>query len=330
MPNDAPEAPARLPKLAVTAAVISFLLAAAGLVSALRQVFLVFSALIPAMAGISILRKRVWGAYGFALFELAQLVIAPLILFRASAVPKAQIVSLAVVNAMLASLFFLAGRSLAATGAKRGWAFPWIAVSCLFTLPLFFFQAFAIPSGGMEDTLLLGDRIIVRVLPRVNPARGEIIVFHYPIDPRQTFIKRVIGLPGDRVRIASKVVYRNGAALTEPYAVHKFNMSDEYRDNFPADLSKLSAQPGLRREMVAAKDMLENHVSNGEVVIPAGKYFVLGDNRDNSLDSRYWGFVDARDIMGTPILVYDSEVEEGGTKTNSRRRIRWSRIFKVL
>jgi signal peptidase I len=273
------------------------------------------------MAGIGILRKRAWGAYGFALFQLAQLATTPLVLLRAPGLPRTQITALVGVDLALALLFFLAGRSLVAAGARRGRVFPWIAVSCLFTLPAFFFQGFVVPSGGMEDTLLLGDHIVVRAFPRVNPARGDIIAFHYPVDRRQIFIKRVIGLPGDRVRMVSRVVYRNGAAIPEPYAVHKFPF-DKYRDNLPSDVAELRVQPGVG-EMAAAKDVLQNHVSNGEVVVPSGKYFVLGDNRDNSLDSRYWGFVGASDIIGKPILIYDSEVQETG-------KTRWNRIFKAL
>lgn len=231
-PSNSPQIPGRLPKLAIAAVIVAFVLALRDVMSAFQHLLFVVSAVIPAMAAISILRKRVWGAYGFALFELAQLAIAPLLL-RTAAVSRAQIGAVIGLNLALALLFFFAGKSLAKAGAERGWMLPWIAAACLFTVPFFFFQFFVVPTGGMENTLLLGDRIVVRVFPRVTPARGDIIAFHYPIDPRQTFIKRVIGLPGDRIRIVSQVVYRNGAALTEPYAVHKTNMVDKYRDNFP-------------------------------------------------------------------------------------------------
>lgn len=322
--------PGKLPKLALAAAIVAFLLAAIAVVSAFQHVYLVASAIVPAMAAITIVRRRVWGAYGFALFNLAQLAIAPVILVGASGVPRAQLIALLVVNLALALLFFLAGRSLAAVGAKRGSVFPWVIVSCLFTLPFFFFRAFVMPSGSMENTLLIGDRMIARVFPRVSPARGDIILFHYPVDRRQVLTKRVIGLPGDRIRIVSQVVYRNGTALAEPYVTHKFNTVDPYRDNLPANLSDLAIPPGPG-ELLGAKNMLENHVSNGEVVVPPGKFFVLGDSRDNSLDSRYWGFLDAKDIIGKPILIYDSQIENAnGAKTASIHRTRWNRIFKIL
>lgn len=332
MAANPPEMSAGLPKLAAIAVVVAFLLAIGGLASAIQQPFLIFSAIVPVLAGVGILRRRLWCAYGFALFELAEAAVALLVLLRAPMALKPQIGVLAGLAVILALLFFFAGRSLAATGAQRGWAFPWIAVSCLFTLPLLFFRAFVIPSGGMENTLLLGDRILVRTFPVLIPEHGDIIVFHYPIDRRQIYVKRVIGLPGDRIRIVSQVVYRNGSALTETYVVHKFPSAQEYRDSFPGDLFGLSAQFNSS-QMLAAKDMLQNHVLHGEVVVPAKKYFVLGDNRDSSLDSRYWGFVDRSDIIGKAILIYDSEVLDGeisGTKSVRLPQVRWSRIFKFL
>ena len=215
--------------------------------------------------------------------------------------------------AALAALFLFAGKALAAAGSKRGWALPWIAVSALLILPFVFVQAFVIPTGAMEDTLLIGDRILVRHFPRINPGRGDLIVFAYPVDRSQTFVKRIIGVAGDRIRISAQIVYRNGTALKEPYAMHKAPYPDSYRDNFPSE-------PYFALQD-AGQQMLKKHVVNGEVVVPEGKYFVLGDNRDNSLDSRYWGFVDSFYVLGKPFLIYDSE---------EPHRKRWERFFKLL
>jgi signal peptidase I len=292
-----------LRKLPFVAAIVAFLLAAIGLLAAFQHPVLALFSLVPLFAGIGILRKRIWSAYGFALFELAQLAVM-LLTSRTGAMPTPQLAFTIGLNLVLAFLFFMAARSLAASGAGSGLIFPWIAVCCVFTLPLFFVRAFVIPSGGMEDTLLIGDRVLTRVFPHVPPARGDIVIFHYPVDRRQTFVKRVIGLSGDRIRIASGTVYRNGADLAEPYATHKFVSLSRHSENFPSD--PLAA--GLR-----------NHVRNGEVFVPVGKYFVLGDNRENSLDSRYWGFLDPSDIIGKPILIYDS----------STAAIRWRRLFKL-
>lgn len=170
-------------------------------------------------------------------------------------------------------------------------------------------QAFVIPTGSMEDNLLIGDHLLVdklayapagplsrHLLPYLEVKRGDIVVFRYPADVRQTFVKRVIGIPGDRIRIVDKQVYLNGRPLDEPYKFHKTPYYDSYRDNFPS-------APNTRVDQ-RAWEMLERHTANGEVVVPPGHYFVLGDNRDSSLDSRYWGFVPRENIIGKPLLVY--------------------------
>jgi signal peptidase I len=170
-------------------------------------------------------------------------------------------------------------------------------------------QAFVIPTGSMEDNLLVGDHLLVDklafappgsiskyLLPYTEVKRGDIIVFRYPGDIKQTFVKRAIGIPGDRIRIENKQVYRNGIKLDEPYKVHKASYPDPYRDNFPSQpYHSLSER---------AQEMLEHNVVNGEVVVPPGSYFAMGDNRDNSLDSRYWGFVPRGNIIGKPLIIY--------------------------
>ncbi len=310
------------------AAVVAFLLATIGLLAALEQPVLALFALVPLFAGIGILRRRVWSAYGFALFELAQLEVPLLVSSRAGTMPKSPVALTVGVNLVFALLFFVAGRKLAASGAQEGSRLLWITICCVFTLPQFFFRALVMPSGSMEDTLLIGDHMLTRVVPRVQPVRGDIVVFHYPIDPNQMLVKRVIGLPGDRIRIVSKTVYRNGAALAEPYATYKFDSPGRHRDNFPdaAPIPPLPL-PNLRQTS-AFEDMLRNHAMDGEVVVPGGKYFVLGDSRDNSLDSRSWGFLDAAEIVGKPVLVYDSS--EPAAAGRLRCTIRWRRLFRLL
>ncbi|HEX4232433.1 MAG TPA: signal peptidase I [Bryobacteraceae bacterium] len=327
MLTDSPQQPWKLPALAITAASVSFLLTIVMLLAAFQQVYLVVSALIVAMAGITIMRRRAWGAYGFALFELAQIGITPIVL-GSSKVSTAYFALVIVSNLGLSVLFFLAGRSLTAAGASRGAVVPWIALSCLFTLPFLFVRGYVIPTTSMENTLLLGDHILVRTFPRVTPARGEIIVFRYPVDTAQTFLKRVIGMPGDRIKLINNVVYRNGVRLDEPYAVHKMQFPNSYAENFPSEKPNSMGRldPFLR-------DMFENHIVKGELVVPARKYFTLGDNRDNSLDSRFWGFVDASDIIGKPLLIYGSEEKQDvlvGPQTKSITRVRWARVLKII
>jgi signal peptidase I len=170
-------------------------------------------------------------------------------------------------------------------------------------------QAYVIPTGSMEDTLLIGDHLLVDklayapagpiskyILPYQEIKRGDIIVFRYPVDIKQTFVKRVMGVPGDRIRLENKQLYLNGKPLNEPYKVHKTEYIDSYRDNFPS-------QPNFP-QYERGQDMLENHVVNGEVVVPPGMYFAMGDNRDSSLDSRFWGFVPRENIIGKPLIIY--------------------------
>jgi signal peptidase I len=171
-------------------------------------------------------------------------------------------------------------------------------------------QAFVIPTGSMEDTLLIGDHLLVDklayapagsfskyILPYENPRDGDIIVFRYPVDISQTFVKRVVGVPGDRIKLVDQQVYRNGKKLTEPYVVHKNPYPDSFRDNFP------NSEPNLML-LDRAREMLSNNVVNGEVVVPPDSFFAMGDNRDNSLDSRYWGFVPRGNIIGKPLIIY--------------------------
>jgi signal peptidase I len=191
-------------------------------------------------------------------------------------------------------------------GAIAEWA---ITILLLLFLTTTLVQAYVIPTGSMEDTLLIGDHLLVdkmafapsgpiskHILPYSDVKRGDIIVFRYPVDITMTFVKRAMGIPGDRIRIVNKEVYRNGVKLNEPYKVHKSDQIDPYRDNFPSEPNSM-VYPG-------AADMLQNHVINGEVVVPPDTVFAMGDNRDSSLDSRYWGFVPRENIIGKPLIVY--------------------------
>jgi signal peptidase I len=210
-------------------------------------------------------------------------------------------------------------------------------------------QAFVIPTGSMEDTLLIGDHLLVDklayapagpisryLLPYKPIRRGDIVVFRYPVDVTQTYVKRVIGIPGDRIRIVNKQVYRNGQKLYEPYTYFKTEYIDSYRDNFPSTPNT--------RITEGAQEMLERHVVNGEVVVPPGHYFVMGDNRDSSFDSRYWGFVPRENIIGKPLIIYwsyDAPTERLATTSisldhaldlvqNFFTKTRWRRTFKLI
>lgn len=215
-------------------------------------------------------------------------------------------------------------------------------------------QAFVIPTGSMEDTLLIGDHLLVdklayapagtfsaHILPYENPKHGDIIVFRYPVDISQTFVKRVIGVPGDHLKMMNRKLYRNGVLINEPYVYHKLP-PDPAKDNFPTEPSFFSE--GLQAQYQL--DMLQHHVVNGEIVVPPGTYFVMGDNRDNSLDSRFWGFVPKDNIIGKPLIIYWSYEATTDELTGSSvgsllthfvdlvehffTRTRWDRTFKVI
>jgi signal peptidase I len=224
-----------------------------------------------------------------------------------------------------------------------------ITVLLLLFLTTTLVQAYVIPTGSMEDTLLIGDHLLVDklafapygpvskyLLPYTDLKRGDIIVFRYPVEINQTFVKRCIGVPGDRIRLINKQVYLNGVRLDEPYTYHKSEYIDSYRDNFPGE-------PNVSVDR-RATDMLLNHVVNGEVVVPPNSYFAMGDNRDSSLDSRYWGFVPRENVIGKPLVIYwsfDAPTDELNTSSISLDHIRdlaenfftktrWRRSFMLI
>jgi signal peptidase I len=198
-------------------------------------------------------------------------------------------------------------------------------------------QAFKIPTGSMENNLLIGDHLLVNkfvfapsagrlehaIMPEREIERGDVIVFKYPEEPERDFIKRVIGLPGETVELRNKKVYVNGRPLDEPY-VHFL-------------------EPASNAQEVTSFDVRERY---GPVTVPPDRYFVMGDNRDNSQDSRYWGFLPRSYVKGEALMIYwsyesDSSdyVDTGVGATASRlvsvvthffTRTRWERIFKQI
>jgi signal peptidase I len=181
-----------------------------------------------------------------------------------------------------------------------------VALVLAFVIRTFVVQAFKIPSGSMLDTLLIGDHLLVNkflygtripftdkvVLPVQEPADGDVIVFEFPEDTSKDFIKRIVGVPGDVLEMKDKVLYRNGQKLDEPYIKHTDPNIQARRDNF------------------------------GPVTVPPGKYFAMGDNRDESYDSRFWGFVDKDKIRGKAWVIYWS--------WDGPADIRWGRIGRVV
>jgi signal peptidase I len=217
----------------------------------------------------------------------------------------------------------------------------------------FIVQAFQIPSESMENTLLIGDYLLVdkfcyggssfsdHFLPYKNIQRGDIIVFKYPVNPTQHFVKRVIGVPGDRIRLVNREVFVNGNPLQEQYVRYSSRVHDAFRDDFP----RLNISvPGLEGDWWQEMHRL---VEDGQLIVPEGHYFVMGDNRDESLDSRYWGFVPRENIVGRPLIIYWSVrdidddmpgVPNSGDKlfhfayavTHLFQITRWDRTFRLV
>jgi signal peptidase I len=212
-------------------------------------------------------------------------------------------------------------------------------------------QAFVIPSASMVGTLLIGDHVLVdklvyspkgevsgHLLPYREPHRGDIIVFRYPLNISQDYVKRAIGLPGDHVRLVDRKLMLNGRLVDEPYVVHSHPDSPEiYRDNFPEGAQTYPLRP-------RAQEMVDKYVRNGELVVPQGYVFAMGDNRDDSDDSRFWGLVPRQNIVGTPVIIYWSFDTDTAALTNGNigidhiidvvahffTKTRWSRTFKLI
>jgi signal peptidase I len=226
-------------------------------------------------------------------------------------------------------------------------------VVALFLLT-FVLQPFLIPSESMEHTLLVGDFLLVNkqifapsgsrhsldrwIMPYRDVERGDIVVFHHPDPPY--LVKRVVGVPGDHIRIEDGRVTVNGATLDEPYAAFEPAAPNPFRDNFPAQVyTDPNIDPIWWRE-------LQGLTQNGELVVPPGEYFMLGDNRNHSKDSRFWGFVPRQDIIARPLVIYFSlrrpsttDVQQAADDRLGHDRelstrlaafARWKRIFRVV
>jgi signal peptidase I len=226
-------------------------------------------------------------------------------------------------------------------------------VVALFLLT-FVLQPFLIPSESMEHTLLVGDFLLVNkqifapsgskygpdrwMMPYRDVERGDIVVFHHPDPPY--LVKRVVGIPGDHIRIEDGRVTVNGATLDEPYAAFEPAAPNPFRDNFPAQVyTDPNIDPIWWRQ-------LQGLTQNGELVVPPGEYFMLGDNRNHSKDSRFWGFVPRQAIIARPLVIYFSvrrpsttDVQQAADDRLGHDRelsarlaafARWKRIFRIV
>jgi signal peptidase I len=196
-----------------------------------------------------------------------------------------------------------------------------IATILAFFIRTFVVQAFKIPTGSMEENLLIGDHLLVNkfvfaptvsslervLLPVDQIRRGDVVVFKYPEEPERDFIKRVIGLPGETLEIRDKKVYIDGTALDEPYSHYLDTMGGRFHE-------------------VTTADVRDRY---GPVTVPADQYFVMGDNRDNSQDSRYWGFLPRELVKGRALVIYWSYDTDAG-RGNVFSRTRWDRLLNQI
>jgi signal peptidase I len=228
-----------------------------------------------------------------------------------------------------------------------------VLVTGLFIIT-FILQAFEIPSSSMEDTLLIGDHVFVNreqfapktswmpVLPYRDIKRGDIVVFLSPAEPGLYVVKRIIGIPGDRIHLVDGAVYRNGEKLNESYVLHKGPVAyDPYRDNFPAVPPSETYNVSPEWQL-----LMRTHIEGNDIVVPTDSYFGMGDNRDVSLDSRYWGFIPKENVIGRPMFIYWSfnTPADQYRRTDFSERIgflahvalhffdetRWRRTFRIV
>ena len=232
------------------------------------------------------------------------------------------------------------------------------SVSAVLVVTLFIItfvvQPFQIPSSSMENTLLIGDHTFVNREQFSPPTRwmspvlgyraihhDDIVVFFSPAEPGLYLVKRIVGIPGDHIHLRDGVLYRNDQKVDEPYVIHSANNYNPYRDNFPA--VPPSDFNGVTPNWQLA---MRQHIQGDDLVVPADSYFAMGDNRDVSYDSRYWGFVPRQNVIGRPLFVYWSFVTppDQYEQTEFTQRMgflahevihffdqtRWRRTFKVL
>jgi signal peptidase I len=211
-----------------------------------------------------------------------------------------------------------------------------VALAIFLVLRTFVVEAFKIPTSSMEGTLLVGDFLLVNKavyggrIPGTDltfgalrqPERGDVVVFHPPHEPARHYVKRLVGMPSDTLEMRGKDLYVNGQPVPEPYAQHMDGRGDTVHPDMDWQSNHLIAAPP--REYHPTRD------NWGPLIVPDGHYFMLGDNRDNSEDSRYWGFVPRDQIQGRPWLVYYSQAPFGAAHEPWYKRVRWGRLGTVV
>lgn len=235
-----------------------------------------------------------------------------------------------------------------------------VVLSAVVLIRTFVAEATVIPTGSMENTILIGDHVFLnkllygprlpftslRVPPIRAVERGDIVAFHNPRNPSVLFVKRAIALGGDVIRVEGRKVYLNGTVLEEPYAQFQFSNVIPLRDDFPPKVSEIETLPAAWGLDPAWAREMARYIEKDGMRVPPGCLFVMGDNRDNSLDSRFWGFVPAEAVVGEPLFVYwsyDAPTQDWTPETvgdfaraklsiawNFLSKTRWSRTGKTF
>jgi signal peptidase I len=212
-----------------------------------------------------------------------------------------------------------------------------VSLALFVVIRAFGVEAFKIASGSMEHTLFEGDFLLInklvygagipgsgRKLPALHaPRNGDVVVFTYPVDPRLNYVKRIVGTPGDTLEMRSAILFRNGNRVNENYVQRSPGEADQTDDDFRWQKAYLAGGAAISNYNPSRNNW-------GPLVVPPHDYFVLGDNRDNSSDSRYWGFVADSLVRGQPIVVYYSYAPDTGDRLDWLTRLRWKRFGEIV
>lgn len=228
------------------------------------------------------------------------------------------------------------------TGSKLSFFAHWakiivISLALFIVIRAFGVEAFKIASGSMEHTLFEGDFLLINKLvygagipgvghklPAIHaPRRGDVVVFTYPVDPSLNYVKRIVGIPGDTVQMREGTLIRNGELVRENYVQHSPDEADQSDEDFRWQKAYLVGGASIENYRPSRNNW-------GPLVVPPHDYFVLGDNRDNSSDSRYWGFVADSLVRGQPIVVYYSYAPDTGHRLDWLTRLRWKRFGEIV
>jgi signal peptidase I len=301
----------------VAAALMTLLLLVSAVVR--NPVIALPQAMLTGFATIGLWRGDRWAGFGLALFLTSCTAGAVYSTLRFGLLEDPALLIAAIVPLAIAAFGYLAGQALERSGPR----WPWIGAAAVPASLALFFNLMFLPTGSMEPTLLSGDTLVVKRTASSTLKAGDLVVYREP-GKHNVWVKRVVGVGGDRIHLDHKMLYRNGRRVEEPYAIHTTRYIDSYRDSFPSGDFHFPLS-------VSMQQLLQRQVRDGDFVVPEGTYFVLGDNRDNSLDSRYSGVIPVSAVIGKPLLVcFSASVPTEPAPRNVLAAARWRRVLMLL